>query len=175
MTPPPPAELAFRPATVDDVPALVRLLADDPLGATREDTRMPLPEAYRRAFASIDADPNNELVIATLGADVVGMLQLTFIPCLTHQGSWRALVEGVRIGSQHRSAGFGTELFAWARQRAIARGCRILQLTSDKQRPDAIRFYEALGFVASHEGMKLALPAPNQADKSASIHGRDTL
>ena len=136
------------------------MLADDPLGAKRERFETPLPESYLHAFAEIDADANNELVVACLGGDagaVVGVLQLTFIPYLTHQGSRRALIEGVRVASSQRSAGFGTQLFEWAIARARERGCRMVQLTTDKSRPDAKRFYEALGFVASHEGMKLAL------------------
>lgn len=148
----------FRPAVQGDLPAVVRLLADDPLGSQRENCADPLPASYLRAFAAIEADPNNELVVATIGDVVVGVLQLTFIPYITHQGGWRALIEGVRVHTQYRSAGLGAELFAWARQRAIARKCHMLQLTSDKQRPEAIRFYESLGFVASHEGMKLPLP-----------------
>ena len=155
--------LTFRRATAADLPAIVAMLADDPLGATRERFETPLPESYLRAFAEIDADANNELVVACLDGDeraegaVVGVLQLTFIPYLTHQGSRRALIEGVRVASSHRSAGFGTQLFAWAIARARERGCRMVQLTTDKSRPDAKRFYEALGFTASHEGMKLAL------------------
>ena len=136
------------------------MLADDPLGAKRERLETPLPEGYLRAFAEIDADANNELVVACLDSDkgaVVGVLQLTFIPYLTHQGSRRALIEGVRVASSHRSAGFGTKLFEWAIARARERGCRMVQLTTDKRRLDAKLFYEALGFVASHEGMKLAL------------------
>jgi GNAT superfamily N-acetyltransferase len=150
--------LRLRRAQRDDLPALVRLLADDPLGAHREVASDPLPQAYYQAFAAIDADPNNELIVASLGCAPVGMLQLTYIPYLTHQGSWRALIEGVRVDARHRSRGLGTQLFEWAIQRATERGCRLLQLTSDKQRPDAIRFYESLGFVPTHEGLKLALP-----------------
>lgn len=150
--------LQFRRATADDVPAIVRLLADDPLGSGRESLSDPLPEPYRDAFAAIDCDPNNELVVAERDGDVIGVLQLTFIPYLTHRGSWRALVEGLRIDSRYRSAGYGRQMFAWVVRRAEDRGCRLLQLTSDKRRPDAIRFYESLGFVASHEGFKMALP-----------------
>ena len=115
----------------------------------------PLPDAYWRAFDAIDADPNNELVVAVQGGDLVGMLQLTFIPSLTYQGGWRALIEGVRVAGAQRSSGIGRRLVTWAVERARERGCRLVQLTSDKARPDAIRFYESLGFVASHEGMKL--------------------
>jgi GNAT superfamily N-acetyltransferase len=133
------------------------MLADDVLGATRERFETPLPASYLAAFAEIDADPNNELVVACLGDDVVGVLQLTFIPYLTHQGSRRVLIEGVRVARAHRGTGLGTRLFEWAIERARERGCRMVQLTTDKSRPDARRFYETLGFVASHEGMKLVL------------------
>ena len=152
-------QLSFRPAVKRDLPAVVKMLADDPLGALRENFTDPLPESYFQAFVAIEADPNNELIVATIGDEVIGVLQLTFIPYITHQGGWRALVEGVRVSTQYRSAGLGTQLFAWAKHRAIERNCHVLQLTSDKQRPDAIRFYESLGFVASHEGMKLQLPS----------------
>lgn len=150
-------QLSFRRATAADVPAIVGMLADDILGATRERFETPLPASYLRAFEEIDADPHNELVVACLDDVVVGALQLTFIPYLTHQGSRRALIEGVRVAKSHRSAGLGKQLFEWAIARARERGCRMVQLTTDKTRPDARRFYEALGFVASHEGMKLAL------------------
>lgn len=133
------------------------MLADDVLGAKRERLESPLPASYLRAFDEIDADRNNELVVACFGDDVVGVLQLTFIPYLTHQGSRRALIEGVRVARAHRGTGLGTRLFEWAIARARERGCRMVQLTTDKSRPAAKRFYEALGFVASHEGMKLVL------------------
>jgi GNAT superfamily N-acetyltransferase len=149
----------FRAARREDVESIVRLLADDALGAKREAYRSPLPASYHAAFDAIDADPNNELVVAE-GPDgqVVGVLQITFIPYLTYRGGWRALIEGVRVASDLRSSGIGRRLLAWAIARATARGCHMVQLTSDKARPEAIRFYEALGFVASHEGMKLHLP-----------------
>ena len=149
--------LQFRKAELRDVPAIVRLLADDPLGAKRERFADPLPKGYLLAFAAIDADPNNELVVACLESEVVGVLQLTFIPYLTYQGGWRALIEAVRIDSKRRSQGLGRTMFEWAIERARSRGCHVVQLTTDKARPDAKRFYEGLGFVASHEGMKLHL------------------
>lgn len=137
----------------------MRLLADDPLGAKRERFEIPLPDSYLRAFEAIDADPNNELVVACLGAEVVGVLQLTFIPYLTYQGGWRALIEAVRVDSRQRSRGLGKTMFEWAIARARERGCHLVQLTTDKARADAKRFYESLGFVASHEGMKLFIRA----------------
>ena len=150
-------DLPFRRATAADLPAIVGMLADDVLGAKRERFETPLPASYLKAFEEIEADPNNELVVACLDDAVVGVLQLTIIPYLTHQGSRRALIEGVRVSSAHRGTGLGTRLFEWAIGRARERGCRMVQLTTDKARPDAKRFYEALGFVASHEGMKLVL------------------
>jgi ribosomal protein S18 acetylase RimI-like enzyme len=156
-------DITFRRATRADLPAIVRLLADDPLGARREAYAVPLPKSYELAFAAIDADPNNELVVGEVDGAVVGVLQLTFIPCITYQGGWRALIEGVRVAAALRSSGIGRKLFLWAIDRAAERGCHLLQLTSDKSRPDAIRFYEGLGFVASHEGMKLHLPGHHSA------------
>lgn len=150
-------EVRFRRARAADVPEIVRLLADDPLGARRERDETPLPESYARAFAAIDSDPHNELIVAEQDARVVGVLQLTFIPSLTYQGGWRALIEGVRVDARTRSQGLGRALLERAIGRARERGCHLVQLTTDKTRPDAKRFYEALGFVASHEGMKLHL------------------
>lgn len=150
-------EIIFRPASQEDLPAIVGMLADDPLGAKREAFRAPLPGSYRLAFEAIEHDPNNELIVAEKEGRVVGVLQITFIPYLTYQGGWRALIEGVRVSSNMRSSGIGRRLLEWAIDRARQRQCRIVQLTSDKTRPDAIRFYEGLGFTASHEGMKLSL------------------
>lgn len=148
----------FRSATRDDVTAIVRMLADDPLGAKRELLSSPLPDAYYEAFAAIDRDPNNELVVVEASdGTLIGVLQMIFIPGLTYRGGWRALIEGVRVAAEARSTGVGRTLFLWAIERARERGCRMVQLTSDKSRVDAIRFYERLGFVASHEGMKLHL------------------
>lgn len=150
--------LTFRRATPADLPAIVALLADDPLGARREIFAVPLPQAYSDAFAAIDRDPNNELVVVdTTDQRVIGVLQLTFIPYITYRGGWRALIEGVRVAAEFRSGGVGKQMLSWAIQRARDRGCHLVQLTSDKARADAIRFYEKLGFVASHEGMKLHL------------------
>src|SRR5262249_40442179 len=131
--------------------------ANDPLGATRERYELPLPQCYFAAFESIAADPNNELIVACLDSEVTGVLQITFTPGMTHEGGWRATIEGVRIDEKVRSAGLGRALIEHALQRASERGCRLVQLTTDKTRPDAKRFYEALGFVASHEGMKMRL------------------
>ncbi|GGC60470.1 GNAT family N-acetyltransferase [Undibacterium terreum] len=149
--------MEFRKARAADLGSLVALLADDKLGALREDPSLPLSQAYLSAFAAIDSDPNNELVVVEDGGRLLGMMQLTFIPYLTHQGSWRCLIEGVRIHGSYRGQGLGRQFFEWAIQRARDRKCRLLQLTSDKQRPDALRFYESLGFQATHEGFKLPL------------------
>lgn len=150
--------LTFRQAAREDVPAIVALLADDALGARREQYASPLPKPYYDAFAAIDSDPNNELIVVDAAErHVVAVLQLTFIPYITYQGGWRALIEGVRVSATLRSSGIGGELIEWAIERARERGCHMVQLTSDKARPDAVRFYERLGFVASHQGMKLHL------------------
>jgi GNAT superfamily N-acetyltransferase len=150
--------LTIRRAGRDDLAPIVRLLADDALGAARETTTTPLLDTYTAAFDAIDGDPHHELVVADLGSRrTIAVLQLTVMPGLTHRGMWRAQIEGVRVASDLRASGIGGELIAWAIARARERGCRMVQLMSDKRRPDAIRFYERLGFVASHEGLKLHL------------------
>lgn len=148
----------FRKATRADLPAIVRLLAQDMLGQQREAYQDPLPTSYHEAFDRIDADPNQELIVAeNADREVIGTLQLTILPYLTYQGSSRALIEAVRVREDHRGGGIGGGLLQWAIGRARARGARMLQLTSDKQRVDAVRFYEKLGFKASHEGLKMFL------------------
>jgi len=149
--------LLYRDAVETDLPALVAMLAEDALGASREDLSSPLNPRYLEAFRQIDADANNALTVVEEDGELVGMLQLTFIPYLTHTGSRRCLIEGVRIHRDHRGRGLGSEFIRWAIECARARGCNIVQLTSDKQRPDALRFYQSLGFSASHEGFKLRL------------------
>lgn len=157
-------DLSFRRASRADLERIVQLLADDPLGRKRESFSVPLASSYVRAFEAIVADPNNELIVAEKSGGVVGVLQITFIPYLTHQGAWRALVEGVRVAAEARSSGVGGRLVLWAIERARERKCALVQLTSDKSRPDAIRFYQALGFIASHEGMKLQLSYATSSD-----------
>ncbi len=148
--------MTFRKANREDVPHIIALLADDELGKQREDYRLPLPEKYYAAFANIDQDSNQELMVVENEAGaIIGTLQLSFIPYLTYQGGVRAQIEAVRIHKEHRGQGLGEKLFRWAIQRAEERGAHLLQLTTDKKRPDALRFYEKLGFKASHEGMKL--------------------
>jgi GNAT superfamily N-acetyltransferase len=150
-------DFQIRSAMRDDLPTIVELLADDILGERREDAGGPLPPAYVAAFEAIEADARNELIVVEDVGVVVGVLQLTFIPGLTHRGGERTQIEGVRVAASHRSQGVGRQLFDWAIERARERGCRMVQLTTDKRRTDAHRFYESLGFVASHEGMKLLL------------------
>lgn len=152
--------MKFRKATIADVPLIVEMLANDELGKSREDFSIPLPEKYYRAFENINKDSNQELIVIENETEgVIGTLQLSFIPYLTYQGGVRAQIEAVRIREDQRGKGLGEELFRWAIQRAKERGAHLLQLTTDKKRPDALRFYEKLGFTASHEGMKLQLTA----------------
>ena len=150
-------DLQYRQATEADIPVLIQMLSDDALGKLREDHSTPVNPCYLTALQHIQNDPNNELTVVESDEEIVGMLQLTFIPYLTYKGSWRCLIEGVRIKKEFRGNGLGTLFFEWAIERAKQRKCHIVQLTSDKQRPDAIRFYERLGFTASHEGFKLKL------------------
>ncbi len=149
--------MEFREARRSDLAAIVELLADDELGSGRESTAGEPADSYVKAFAEIAADPNNELIVVCSGDEIVGTLQLTFIPNLTFQGGRRALIEGVRVRDFARGRGIGREMIAWAIDRAREKGCHLLQLTSNKQRTGAIRFYQSLGFEPSHEGMKLYL------------------
>lgn len=151
------SEIEIRRATEGDVAAIVAMLADDPLGAAREDASTPLAAAYVAAFRAIDADPNQYLAVMTDGGVVIGTLQLTFIAGLSRRGALRGQIEAVRIAAGRRGAGIGQELFEWAIAECRARGCRTVQLTTDRSRADAHRFYERLGFEASHVGYKLAL------------------
>jgi len=148
--------MKFRKAEREDVIYIIKMLADDKLGQQREAYQIPLPNLYYEAFAKIDKDPNQELiVIENEQKEVIGTLQLSFIPYLTYQGGTRAQIEAVRIRTDHRGKGIGEQVFKWAIQRARENGAHLLQLTTDKKRPEAIRFYEKLGFKASHEGMKI--------------------
>ena len=151
------SDIAFRRATRADLPAIIALLADDPLGATREDPTDPPNPAYIDAFDAIDRDPNQYLAVVTADGAVIGCLQLSFIPGLSRLGLWRGQIESVRIAASHRGGGLGRRMFEWAIDECRQRGCGLVQLTTDKTRADALRFYESLGFQASHEGMKLAL------------------
>ena len=150
--------MIIRKAKKEDLPELVKMLATDKLGQHREKFSDPLPVSYIDAFNRIDADPNQELMVMEgESAEVVGTLQLTFIPYLTYQGGTRALIEAVRIRDDKTGQGLGAQFFEWAINRAKEKGAHLVQLTTDKQRPEALRFYEKLGFKASHEGMKLHL------------------
>ncbi|MET7678007.1 GNAT family N-acetyltransferase [Streptomyces seoulensis] len=148
-------DLDIRPATPDDIPAIVAMLADDPLGAQRESPDDLTP--YLAAFERLDTDPNQHLVVAVRAGRVIGTLQLTIIPGLSRQGATRSLIEAVRIHADERGSGLGSELIQWAVDTSRRLGCQLVQLTSDKKRTDAHRFYERLGFTASHEGFKLSL------------------
>ena len=149
--------LIFRPAVRTDLEGIVGMLADDNLGRTRENPDLPLERSYEEAFRAIDEDPNNELIVAEADGKLAGVLQLTFLPSITYRGSWRAMIEGVRTSSAMRGRGIGREMIRHAIGLAEEKGCRLVQLTTDKSRPDAIRFYESLGFRPTHEGMKLRL------------------
>lgn len=149
--------ITFRAATRADLPAIVAMLADDHLGQSREDPSLPLDQRYLEAFAAIQADKNQLLAVAERDGDVVGTVQLSYIPGLSHRGSWRGQIENVRIAAALRGQGAGKAMIEWAIEQCRTRGCGMVQLTADKSRADAIRFYESLGFKASHEGLKLAL------------------
>ena len=151
------AALRFRLAEPSDLPKLVELLANDPLGSKRERFETPLPQAYTEAFKAIERDPNHLILIADIDDQIAGFLQLSFLPNLTYIGGWRAQIEGVRVALPHRGQGIGGRLIDEACIRADAKGCRLIQLTTDKQRPEAIRFYEQKGFTGSHIGMKKPL------------------
>jgi N-acetylglutamate synthase-like GNAT family acetyltransferase len=148
--------MIFRKASRQDVPAIVTLLANDSLGKWRENIPDPLPEQYYSAFQKIDGDPNQELIVVENDdGEVIGTMQLSYIQYLTYQGGMRMQIEGVRVRDDQRGKGMGEKIFTWAINRAKEKGAHLVQLTSDKRRTDAIRFYEKLGFVATHEGMKL--------------------
>lgn len=149
--------IRYRKATREDIPVIVEMIANDPLGKTRENFTDPLPDSYYNAFDVIIKDKNQELIVVELDQTIIGTLQLSFITYLTYQGGIRAQIEAVRILEEYRGKGVGLQMFEWAINRAKERKAHVLQLTTDKKRPDAINFYEKLGFVSSHEGMKLHL------------------
>ena len=150
-------DIRLRDAVKADLSAIVELLADDPIAAARETPTDPLPSAYAAAFDAMTARPGNLIILAEAQGGIAGCLQLTFIPGLTRTGMMRAQVEGVRVASGWRGHGIGERLMQEAIRRSREAGCGLVQLTTDQGRPDARRFYERLGFVASHFGMKLAL------------------
>jgi GNAT superfamily N-acetyltransferase len=149
--------MEFRHATEKDLVSIVRLLADDALGAKRERYEQPLPLAYVDAFSAIQKQHGNFILLAVENAEVFGCLQLTLIPGLARLGMTRAQIEGVRVAAAHRGKGIGEALFEHAIGYAREQGCGLVQLTTDKSRDDAHRFYQRLGFVESHVGMKLML------------------
>jgi len=149
--------VAFRRAASDDLPAIVALLADDPIGSGRECAGTRLDPSYAEAFAAVERDPNQLLAVAERDGRVIGVLQLSFIPGLTRRGMWRGQIEGVRVAAGERGSGTGRAMLEWAIAECRNRGCGLVQLTTDKRRTDAHRFYQALGFRATHQAYKLAL------------------
>ena len=148
--------MKIRKATRNDLEAIISMLADDELGKTRENFATPLAPEYIEAFARINADANQELVVAeNENGVIIGTLQLSFLPYLTYRGGVRAQIEAVRIRKDQRGKGIGKILFEWAIEQAKVRKAHLVQLTTDKKRPEARKFYEDLGFKATHEGMKL--------------------
>jgi GNAT superfamily N-acetyltransferase len=152
------ARVTFRRAEAHDVPGIVGLLAADQLGATRDGVGRAgdLP-VYQAAFAAIDRDPAHLLIVAQSGPDLVATMQLSCLPGLARRGALRAQIEAVRVHEAYRNRGLGAALFTWAIDEARRRHCALVQLTTDKSRTSAHRFYERLGFAATHEGMKLVL------------------
>ncbi|RNE62372.1 GNAT family N-acetyltransferase [Cryobacterium tepidiphilum] len=150
---------ALRRATADDLPAILELLADDPIGAAHGDTaRTDARPAYERAFAAIDASPEQRLLVATSTArEVIATMQLTLIPGLTRVGASRLQIASVRVRADHRNRGIGRAMVRWAVEMAPELGAQLVQLASDAARVDAHRFYERLGFTASHVGFTLAV------------------
>ncbi|MEU3657291.1 GNAT family N-acetyltransferase [Streptomyces sp. NPDC032161] len=149
------SDLDIRPATPADLPAVVAMLADDPLGARRESPDDLAP--YHAAYQRLADDPNQHLMVAVRESRVVGTLQLTVIPGLSRRGATRSVIEGVRVHADERGSGLGTRMIEWAVDESRRLDCQLVQLTSDASRTDAHRFYERLGFSASHVGFKLAL------------------
>jgi GNAT superfamily N-acetyltransferase len=149
--------LSFRTALLADLPAIVEMLADDALGSHRETLGLPLDPRYVAAFDAIEADANQRLVVVVDEDKIVGTLQLSFIPGISRTGAWRGQIEAVRIAASVRGTGLGQRMIEWAVSECRSRGCQFVQLTTDKSRKDAHRFYERLGFVGSHEGYKLTL------------------
>ena len=150
-------EILLRTARREDLPSIVRLLADDDLGSSREKYEEPLPQSYHAAFEQIAADPNHELIVAESDGKVIGTLHLMFLPSISFQGGLRAQVESVRVDKECRRLGIGSQMMEWTIERARERGTHVIQLTSHLSRKDAHRFYKKLGFKGSHLGMKLDL------------------
>jgi GNAT superfamily N-acetyltransferase len=149
--------LIIRDATLHDIVPVVLLLADDDKGRTREDRGETLNPGYIEAFAAIAADPNQRLLVAERDGEIVGTFQLSFLPGLSFRGAWRGQIEAVRIASHLRSQGLGRTMIEWAIERCRERGCRMVQLTTHRERERAHGFYARMGFEPSHIGMKLHL------------------
>ncbi|ALJ04067.1 GNAT family acetyltransferase [Pseudalgibacter alginicilyticus] len=150
--------MTFRKANKNDLASIIELFADDALGKTREQFKTPLPESYIKAFEIINADKNQELMVVENNvSEVIATFQLTFIQYMNYCGGLRAQVESVQVRKDQRGLGVGKKIFEWAISRSKEKKAHILQLTSDKKRPKAIEFYKKLGFIDSHEGMKLHL------------------
>src|SRR6185312_4291383 len=147
----------IRKAQRKDVSAIVKLLANDPLGKLRESYQEPLPEQYYIAFDEINSDKNNYLIVVESNDKIIGTCQLTIITYLTYQGRKRGQIEGVRIDESYRGHGIGKAMIEWAINKAREVNCHLVQLTMDKKRLETIEFYEKLGFIASHEGLKLKI------------------
>jgi len=149
--------LVLRLATRDDVPAIIALLDDDEQSKGREDASLPLDPRYFAAFDAIEADPNQEIIVALRGERIIGTMQLSYLPGLAFRGAWRGVIEAVRVASDLRGQRIGEEMIRWANDRFRARGCRMAQLMSKRSRTDAHRFYERLGWDKSHFGFKYDL------------------
>lgn len=149
--------MIFRDATLADLPAIVAMLDDDELSRGREDASLPLDPRYEMAFADLDSDPNQRLIVAERDGAVIGTMQLSFLPGIAFRGAWRGQIEAVRIAASERGQGLGQQMIEWAVAQCRARGCRMVQLTSMRDRVDAHRFYEKLGWTKSHFGFKLKL------------------
>ncbi|MEM6738316.1 MAG: GNAT family N-acetyltransferase [Bacteroidota bacterium] len=150
--------MTIRKAKKEDIVEIVRMLADDKLGNQREDFNEPLPNNYYHAFENIQNDPNqNLMVLENEKEGIIGTFQLSFMQYLTYQGGIRSQIEAVRIRKDQRGKGIGEKLFKWAIEKSKERGAHLVQLTTDKKRPEALKFYKKIGFKASHEGMKLHL------------------
>ena len=147
----------IRRAERIDVAAIVQLLADDVLGRSRERLTDPPADEYLTAFDAVDSDPNQLLAVMADESEVIGTLQISFIPGIARQGAWRGQIEAVRVAAARRSEGLGAAMFEWAIAECRKRGCALVQLTTDRQRPDAHRFYEQLGFEPTHLGYKRKL------------------
>ena len=151
------SELTYRLAKREDLPTIVKMLAEDDLGSQREKYEEPLPNSYLKAFEQIEKDENHELIVAELDGEVVGTLHLIYIPSISFQGGLRAQIESLRVDKKWRGQGIGNVMMKWGIERTKGRGAHLVQLTTHRSREEAHRFYERLGFEKSHVGMKLIL------------------